>query len=118
MKFTRHKSFFNESYNYYEYGFLINNSKIYRAYYTESREVKNFLHQFSVCTFDGESEESNNIKQEAYCIDNSIKKYFHGGSKNHLLEGIVVVSEQPITTITNTTLREFMNLCYCNNINY
>lgn len=108
--------FFNENFNYSEHGFLINNSKIYRAYYTESRE-RNKLHQFSISTFDGESEKSNSIKQEAYCIDNSIKKYFHGGSKNHLLEGVMIVSEHPITTIENTTLREFMNYMLNNKTN-
>ena len=109
--------FLNESYRCYEHGFLINNSKIHRAYYTESRHKRNALHQFAICTFDGESEESINIKQEAYCIDNSIKKYFHGGSMNRLLEGIMIVSEYPITTITNTTLREFMNYHYGNKTN-
>ena len=105
--------FFSENFRYYEHGFLINNSKIYRAYYIESRDITKPLYQFSICTFDGESEESNNIKHEAYCIDNSIKKYFHGSSKNNLLEGVMIVSEHPITTIENTTLREFMN--YLNN---
>lgn len=117
FEFTRHIEYESNYQDYPQAVFLINNSKSHRAYY-DKRKVSGY-HQFSICLFDGEGKEANNLKQVSYghYEDDRDTKCLAGTCINALNEGVHITCSEPFNqNINEPLLREFIDYCYSNHI--